>query len=561
MSSRRPSGSPGQPGEAGPASLDPRSAHVDTFARDHLPPISQWPEFRFDTPALRYPEVLNCGRVLLDAAVAEGHGDGIAVVSDTVRWTYAELLEKSNRIANVLVADLGVVPGNRVLLRGPNAPMLVAAWLAVVRSGAIAVTTMPMLRAKELVQIATKAEVDIALCDARLLPELEQAARDTGRIGRILAFGDGRLEAAMQSRSSSFEPVATSRDDTCVIAFTSGTTGMPKATMHFHRDVLAMADIVGGELLETGPGDVFAGSPPLGFTFGLGALLAFPLRFRATAALIEQPSPENLIAAVERHGVTCLFTAPTMFRTLAGLVGGRNLATLTRSVSAGEPLPAATSDLWHAATGLRLIDGIGATEMMHIFISAKGAQVRPGSTGRPLPGYEAVVLDEAGRPAAPGVVGKLAVRGPTGCRYLDDPRQAEYVVNGWNVTGDRYLVDADGYFWFQSRADDMIVSSGYNIAGPEVESALIGHEAVREVAVIGVPDAERGQVVKAFIVLAPGHAPGPELCRVLQDFVKATVAPYKYPRLIEFVAQLPKTPTGKIQRHVLRQQAHAAKSG
>ena len=547
------------PVDTGATRIAGRSAHVDTFARDHLPPVSQWPEFRFDTPALRYPATLNCGRVLLDEALAEGHGERAALLSETERWTYAELLERSNRIANVLVEDLKVVPGNRVLLRSPNTPMLVAAWLAVVRVGAIAVTTMPMLRAKELAQIATKAQVDIALCDARLLAELEQAGRDTGRVGRILTWGDGRLEAAMQARSAYFEPVATASDDTCVIAFTSGTTGMPKATMHFHRDVLAMAEVVGGELLETVPADVFAGSPPLGFTFGLGALLAFPLRFRAAVALIEQPSAENLLAAIERHGVTCLFTAPTMFRALAGLVAGRTLASLTRSVSAGEPLPAATSDLWYAATGLRPIDGIGATEMMHIFISAKGAAVRPGSTGRPLRGYEAVVLDESGRPAPPGVVGRLAVRGPTGCRYLDDPRQAEYVVDGWNVTGDRYLVDTEGYFWFQSRADDMIVSSGYNIAGPEVESVLIGHPAVREVAVIGAPDPERGQVVKAFVVLAPGHEPGPQLCRALQDFVKATVAPYKYPRLVEFVAQLPKTATGKIQRHVLRQQAQASK--
>ena len=559
MIEQRPAGTTAVPVDAGATPVAGLSAHVDTFARDHLPPASQWPDFRFETPALRYPATLNCGRVLLDDALAEGHGEQIAIVSDTERWTYAELFEHSNRIANVLVADLKVVPGNRVLLRSTNAPMLVAAWLAVVRAGAIAVTTMPMLRAKELAQILTKAEVDIALCDARLLAELEQAGRDTGRVARILTWGDGRLERAMQAHSPRFEPVATASDDTCVIAFTSGTTGMPKATMHFHRDVLAMAEVVGGDLLETAPGDVFAGSPPLGFTFGLGALLAFPLRFRATTALVEQPSPENLLAAIERHGVTCLFTAPTMFRALAGLVAGRKLATLTRSVSAGEPLPAETSELWHAATGLRLIDGIGATEMMHIFISAKGAEVRPGSTGRPLRGYEAVVLDDGGRPAPAGVVGRLAVRGPTGCRYLDDPRQAEYVIDGWNVTGDRYLVDADGYFWFQSRADDMIVSSGYNIAGPEVESALIGHPAVREVAVIGAPDPERGQVVKAFVVLAPGHEPGPQLCRELQDFVKATVAPYKYPRLVEFVEQLPKTPTGKVQRHVLRQQAKVAK--
>jgi 2-aminobenzoate-CoA ligase len=546
------------------ATVGPESAytaHEDTFARDHLPPRAEWPDFRFERPELRYPERMNCGRVLLDDAVAEGHGARPAVLAASGQWTYAELLERSNRIANVLVQDLGVVPGNRVLLRGPNVPLLAAAWLAVVRAGAIAVTTMPMLRAKELGQIAAKAEVDHALCDARFVAELEQAGRDTGRLTRVLAWGNGSLEAGMQARSAEFSPVATSRDDTCLVAFTSGTTGTPKATMHFHRDVLAMADVVGGHLLETSADDVYTGSPPLGFTFGLGALLVFPLRFRATAALVEQPSPENLLAAVQRHRATCLFTAPTMYRAAARLAPDFDLASLRRSVSAGEPLPKATSDLWHATTGLRIIDGIGATEMIHIFISAKGSDIRPGATGRALPGYEAVVLDDAGRVLPSGEIGRLAVRGPTGCRYLDDPRQREYVVDGWNVTGDRYLVDADGYFWYQGRADDMILSAGYNIAGPEVEGALIGHPAVREVAVVAAPDEQRGQIVMAFVVVQPGFTPGLELCRTLQDYVKASIAPYKYPRAIDFVDQLPKTPTGKVQRNVLRQRARDAMPG
>jgi 2-aminobenzoate-CoA ligase len=528
------------------------TAHQDMFARDHLPPRSEWPAFRFERPELQYPERINCGQVLLDDALAEGQGARTAVIGAGERWTYSDLLERSNRIAHVLVRDLGVVPGNRVLLRGTNVPILAAAWLAVIRAGAIAVTTMPMLRAKELTQIATKAEVDHALCDARLAGELEQAGRESGRLRRILTWGDGRLEGAMQNQPAEFRPVATARDDTCLIAFTSGTTGTPKATMHFHRDVLAMADIVGGHLLGTSPEDLFTGSPPLGFTFGLGALLVFPLRFRGATAFVEQPSPEALLACVARERATCLFSAPTMFRAAAGLAKDFDLSSLKRAVSAGETLPRATSDRWHTATGLRLIDGIGATEMIHIFISATGTDIRPGATGRPLPGYEAVVLDDAGRPLPTGETGRLAVRGPTGCRYLDDPRQREYVINGWNVTGDRYRVDEDGYFWFQGRADDMIVSSGYNIAGPEVESALIAHPAVREVAVVGAPDEERGQIVRAFVVVQPGHEPGPELCRTLQDFVKASVAPYKYPRVIDFVDQLPKTPTGKVQRTVLR---------
>jgi 2-aminobenzoate-CoA ligase len=540
---------PGYPGEY--------TAHVDCFARDNLPPPEQWPLLQFDLPELRYPERLNSATVLLDDAVGEGHGDRIAIHAETGSWRYTELLERSNRIANVLVRELAVVPGNRVLLHGPNGPMLVGAWLAVMKAGAIAVTTMPMLRSKELGQIATKARIDHVICDARLMGEIRVTTVRTGRLARMLTWGDGALENAMRRQPGSFTNVDTACDDICLLAFTSGTTGEPKATIHFHRDVLAMADVVGRYLLETGCDDVYVGSPPLGFTFGLGALLVFPLRFRAAAVMVEQPSPDVLLAAVQKHRATCLFTAPTMYRTLARNVPRFDLSSLRRSVSAGEPLPIATFNAWYAATGLRLIDGIGATEMIHIFISAKGDTIRPGATGKPLPGYEAVVLDEHGRALPRGRAGRLAVRGPTGCRYLADERQRQYVIDGWNVTGDRYLVDDDGYFWFQARTDDMIVSSGYNIAGPEVESALIAHPAVREVAVIGIPDQERGQMVKAFIVLAPGFTAGPALALELQEFVKATVAPYKYPRAMEFLVALPKTQTGKVQRFVLRQQALA----
>jgi 2-aminobenzoate-CoA ligase len=358
----------------------------------------------------------------------------------------------------------------------------------------------------------------------------------------------------MDRQSTRFDNVDTARDDVCLLAFTSGTTGQPKATMHFHRDVLAMADVVARHLLETAPDDVYVGSPPLGFTFGLGALLVFPLRFRASVGLVEQPTPENLLAAVQEFSATCLFTAPTMYRHLARIVGDYDVRTLRRAVSAGETLPKATSDLWLQATGIRLIDGIGATEMIHIFISAKGDDIRPGSTGKALPGYEAVVLGDEGKPLPAGHSGRLAVRGPTGCRYLDDAeRQSSYVFDGWNLTGDRYHLDQDGYFWFEARADDLIVSAGYNIAGPEVEAALVVHPAVKEVAVVGSPDEERGQIVKAFVVLESGFTPGPVLVKELQDFVKQTAAPYKYPRAIEFLDSLPRTPTGKVQRFVLRQ--------
>ena len=529
------------------------TAHLDTFARDRLPPRELWPEFRFDLPELQYPDRINCGRVLLDEAIASGHGQRTALFSSTVSWTYDELAAQTNRIANVLVNQLAVAPGNRVLLRAPNTPMLVAAWLAVMKVGGIAVTTMPMLRAKELSVIAQRAAIQHALCDARLADELTQAAADTQQLKKVVCWGNGELESMMQRERDVFAAVDTARDDVCLLAFTSGTTGNPKATMHFHRDVLAMADTVGRHLVQTSPDDIYVGSPPIGFTFGLGALLVFPLRFRAASALVAHPAPEALLQAVQQFRATCIFTAPTMYRQLIALAPRYDLSSLRRCVSAGEPLPKATWQAWHEATGLRIIDGIGGTEMIHIFIGSAGGEIRPGATGKPLPGYHACVVDADGNPLPRGVSGRLAVKGPTGCRYLDDARQREYVLNGWNVTGDLYHVDEDGYFWFEARADDMIVSSGYNIAGPEVEVALAAHPAVSECGVIGAPDPERGQIVKAFVVVNPGFSGNAALARELQDFVKSTIAPYKYPRAIVFMPALPKTPSGKLQRHVLRE--------
>ena len=530
------------------------TAHQDTFARDRLPPRAQWPKLLFDLPELQYEGRLNCARSLLDDGLEEGHGSRIAVYSDNAIWTWTELRDRTDRIANVLVRDLGVVPGNRVLLRGANSPMFIAAWLAVMKTGAIAVASMPLLRAKELGGMANKAYINHVLCDARFMDEVRQASAATDRFKHIVTFGDGQLEAMMARQPDSFTSVDTACDDVCMIAFTSGTTGTAKATMHFHRDVLAMADIVARHLLHTQSDDIYIGSPPLGFTFGLGALLVFPLRYRAATVMLEQPTTQNLLSAAERLRATCLFTAPTMYRGLLPIVGNYDLSSLRRCVSAGEPLPRSTSDSWYEATGIRLIDGIGSTEMIHIFIGAAGDDIRLGATGRALPGYEACVLDDENRPLPRGSIGRLAVRGPTGCRYLDDPRQTESVINGWNMTGDLYSVDEDGYFWFQGRADDMIISSGYNISGPEVENALLAHPAVRECAVIGAPDADRGKLVKAFVVPHEHQAArAADLIKELQDFVKATIAPYKYPRVIELVESLPKTLTGKIRRSALRQ--------
>ena len=541
-----------------------RSAHQDTFARDNLPPLDQWPKLVFDLPALRFPERMNCAHELLDRWVAQGQGDRACVIGGDgrggeLRWTYAELQAQANRIANVLVNEMGVVPGNRVLLRGANTPQMAACWFAVMKAGAIAVATMPLLRAKELGQVIEKARISHALCDAALAAELETARAQCPVLARVCLFrseaADG-LEALAERQSERFDNVDTASDDCALIAFTSGTTGQPKGTMHFHRDVIAICRCWPVHCLRAKADDVFIGSPPLAFTFGLGGLVLFPLSVGASTVLLEKASPDVLLPAIAKHRATVCFTAPTSYRAMAAQAASHDLSSLRKCVSAGEALPAATRQLWKDATGIELIDGIGATELLHIFISHTEETARPGATGRPVPGYRARVVDDAGRDVPAGTVGKLAVQGPTGCRYLADDRQGQYVRHGWNLTGDAYLIDADGYFVYQARTDGMIISGGFNIPGPEVESALLAHPAVAECAVVGVPDEERGQLVKAFVVLKPGAAGADDeaaLIKAMQDFVKATIAPYKYPRAIEFRASLPRTETGKLQRFRLRE--------
>jgi 2-aminobenzoate-CoA ligase len=534
-----------------------RSAHVDSFARDNLPPEEQQPPFRFDLPELVYPERLNCAVEFVDRHVAEGHGEAPCLISETETLSYAQLSERVNRIANVLTRDLGLVPGNRVLLRAPNSPMLVAATFAVIKAGGIVVCTMPMLRAKELSYPLAKAKIGLALCDAKLADEMEKAKAGCPHDLTIAYWGPGgTLDALMVKPGyDSFEAVDTAQDDVCLIGFTSGTTGEPKGTMHFHRDMLAICDAYGRHVLKPLPTDRFIGSPPLAFTFGLGGLVLFPLRVGASTVLLEAAPPDKLLPAIAQHRATICFTAPTAYRAMLAKLPEHDVSSLRKCVSAGEALPLATFEAWQAATGLKLMDGIGATEMLHIFIGAPEELIRPGATGLPVPGYEAAVLDENGHPVPDGTVGRLAVRGPTGCRYLADERQRRYVAHGWNITGDSYVRDADGYFWYQARSDDMIVSSGYNIAGPEVESCLLTHPAIAECGVVGQPDPDRGMIVKAYVVLKPGQDASPALAKTLQDFVKSEIAPYKYPRAIAFVPSLPRTNTGKLQRFALRQMA------
>jgi 2-aminobenzoate-CoA ligase len=550
------------------------TAHADTFARDHLPPREQWPEFLYDLPELQYPPQLNCAAELLDATVARGLGARPAIVTPQRRLTYAELLAEANRIANVLRDDLGLVPGNRVLLRGFNNDVTAACWLAVVKAGCVVVTTMPLLRAKELTDVVNAAQVTHAICDLRLSEELQNALPACPTLGTVVFSHDDRpsgLAALASRRPATFVNAPTASDDVCMIAFTSGTTGRPKGTMHFHRDVLAVCDTFPPSSFRPAPDDVFVGTPPLAFTYGLGGALLFPLRAGASTVLIEKPSPDVLLDAIRTFGATVCFTAPTSYRAMAPLAKDYDLHTLRACVSAGETLPIGTRKLWEDATGVRIIDGIGSTEMLHIFIAASGDAIRPGATGTPVPGYVACILDDDGKPLPPGNVGRLAVKGPTGCRYLADPRQRDYVQNGWNLTGDAYLLDEDGYYWYQARTDDMIISSGYNIAGPEVEGALLEHPRVLECAVVGAPDEARGTIVKAYVVLRQAQDDkttgaqddkrtgaqddmGGEAALVteLQEFVKARIAPYKYPRAIEFVAELPRTQTGKLQRFKLR---------
>ncbi|NGZ87825.1 AMP-binding protein [Duganella aceris] len=532
------------------------SAYTDHFARAHLPPVDLWPELRFDLPELQYPPRLNCVAELLGGALAAGAGGRVAILGAQLSWTYVELQAQVDRIAHVLRGTLKLEAGNRVLLRGANNPMMAACILAVIKAGCIALPTMPLLRARELGVIADKAQVDAVLCADGLRAELDLAALPEAARARTLYFGadggPGSLEALMAAQPAQYAAVDTAADDICLISFTSGTTGIPKGTMHFHRDVMAICDCFPRSVLRTQRDDIFIGTPPLAFTFGLGGLLLFPLRVGATAVLLEKLSPETLLKAIETYRATVCFTAPTFYRQMAALADRFDLASLKKSVSAGEALPLATRESWRQATGLTMIDGIGATELLHIFISAADEQVRPGATGKPVPGYQACILDQEGRPVGPGVIGRLAVKGPTGCRYLADDRQRDYVLNGWNLTGDAYEMDADGYFYYRSRTDDMIISAGYNIAGPEVEDALLRHPAVAECGVIGKPDEERGQIVEAHVVLKPEFEASPGLASELQEFVKGQIAPYKYPRSVKFPSALPRTETGKLQRFKLR---------
>jgi 2-aminobenzoate-CoA ligase len=540
-----------------------KTAHLDTFVHDNLPPIELQPDFIFELPELEFPDKMNCAVEILDMAISKGYGDRICIQCDRLTWTYKDLLDRANQMANVLIKELQLKPGNRVLLRSANTPEMVASWFAVVKAGGIAVATMPLLRSLELIQIIDKAQVSHAICDHSLRDELLKAqegcqSKSLKQVS-LLRSAESQLNGVISldisalSHSTRFENFSSLSTDCCILAFTSGTTGVPKATIHTHRDVMSICTCWPKFVLKPEPTDVFIGSPPIAFTFGLGGLILFPMTFGASVALLEKASPKDLLIGIQKFKATVLFTAPTSYRQLAleGLIDKHS--SLRKCVSAGEALPGPTRALWKQATGIEIIDGIGTTEMLHIFISANELEAIQGATGRVVKGYKACILDDNGNQLPAGEIGHLAVKGPTGCRYLNDERQAKYIKNGWNVTGDAYLMDENGYFHYQSRTDDMIISSGYNIAGPEIETCILSHPSVTECAVVGEPDDARGAIVKAFVVLKANISPNDSTTKSIQDHVKAQLAPYKYPRKIEYVESLPKTETGKIQRFKLRQ--------
>jgi 2-aminobenzoate-CoA ligase len=535
------------------------TGHVDSFSRDNLPPFEQWPEI--DLSGFDYPEYLNAGVELTDRLVQQGFGDNTALIGNGRRRTYKELADWTSRLAHALTEDYGVRPGNRILIRSANNPAMVACWLAATKAGAVVVNTMPMLRAGELAKIVDKAEVSLALCDTRLMDELVACAKTSRFLKKVVGFDgtanfDAELDRIALNKPVRYEAVKTGRDDVALLGFTSGTTGEPKATMHFHRDLMIVADGYAKEVLNVTPDDVFVGSPPLAFTFGLGGLAVFPLRFGAAATLLEKATPADMIDIIQTYHATVCFTAPTAYRAmLAAMEEGADLSSLRAAVSAGETLPGPVFDAWVRKTGKPMLDGIGSTELLHIFITNRFGDAKAACTGKPVGGYHAIVVDDDMKEVARGEVGRLAVKGPTGCRYLADERQRNYVRDGWNLTGDSFVQDEDGRFHFAARSDDMIISAGYNIAGPEVEAALLAHDDVAECAVIGEADEERGQVVSAYVVLAETAEPSAETVRLLQDHVKAKIAPYKYPRRVRFVDALPKTQTGKIQRFKLREGA------
>lgn len=535
------------------------SAHTDTFTRDRLPTPASWPLFEYTLPELQYPERLNAAEALIDQGVERFGGSRIALSTpDGEAWSYTELQRRANQIAQVLVEDLGVVPGNRVMLRAPNCPWAVASWLGVLKAGAVVVTTMTAWRQAEIQAIVGKTRPSVVLCDHRFTDDLAAGLGGDSGIA-VFAIGgpDDQLIAACDAKAGVFTAVQTAADDVALLGPTSGTTGIPKVTMHFHRDILANADTFARHILAMQPDDICAGSAPLAFTFGLGGLVVFPLRFGASALLTEHASPAQLADLVSEHGVTVLYTAPTAYRAILKAEKGNALRSLRMAVSAGEHLPRETFEAVESATGIRLVNGIGATEMLHVFISAAGDEIRPGATGRAVPGYRATILDDHGDELPANQIGRLAIIGPTGCRYLDDERQTNYVVNGWNVTGDTYLRDDDGYFIYQARSDSMIIASGYNVGAPEVEAVIETHPEVLECAVVARPDASKGTIVAAYVVVREGVDAGELLAESIKDLVKANLAIYKCPRRVDFLDELPRNPSGKLQHFRLRERAEA----
>ncbi|MFZ9314779.1 MAG: AMP-binding protein [Burkholderiaceae bacterium] len=549
----------------------------DRFVHDRLPPPTQQPQILRARPEFQFPQAFNLTDFLFEkgsahrgpnAPLFQGLEPGSAALS------YRQAAERADQIAHLVRTRLGLASGSRVLIHAPNSAETALVWLGLVKAGMVAVATMPLLRAKELGKVIRKAEIAWAVVHPALVQEVVLAAQEAPSLQQIITLGVPATEMpaplyagalgdllATKVANAVHAPnppfvADTDGDDIALLAFTSGTTGDPKAVVHTHHDVAAACEAWPRAVLRPRPTDLVVGSPPLAFTFGLGGMLVFPMWAGASVYYPNtRYTPETLVQTIAQVGATTCYTAPTFYRQMVEHIPEGGLPSLTTCVSAGEALPPAIRDLWRNKTGIELTDGIGATEMFHIFISSAPEEVRAGAIGRVVPGYEAQVVDDEGKPLADGEIGRLRVRGPTGCRYLADPRQTNYVKDGWNYPGDAFRRDAEGYFYYQSRTDDMIISAGYNISGLEVESVLLTHPAVAECGVVGAPDEERGMRVKAFVVVKPDHRDHDPvaLTRDLQDYVKATIAPYKYPREIVFVQTLPRTETGKLQRFRLRE--------
>ncbi len=531
------------------------------------PPRELWPRFGLDFPEAReWPAKLNIAEVLVDDNLKRG--DKPAILYEDRQIKYRELQLMINKFGNALKV-LDVKPYDRVMLRLPNIPEFIVSSLAVQKLGAVSVPTFTLLKAKELSYIASDCEAKVLITTPSLLEDVEKAKGELKTI-RHIVLADAKpseVEAPYIAfdylmddfkEATGLEPVRVDQDEVTLLLYTSGTTGPPKGCIHTHRHYLAVADCYAKNVLQAREDDVWGGPPTMAFAYGHTGLICNPLRHGATTSLVGSGrfEPASMFQLIEKHGISVFYGVPTAYRTMVALKherGKYDFSSLRVCVTAGEPCPPSLYYTIKEFFGCEVLEHMGCTELFNGFISTRFGQVKPGSMGLAVPGYDVRILGDDGNEVKTGEVGHLAVAGPIGIRYWKLPeKQAESVRNGWNHTGDMAYKDEEGFFWFASRSDDIIKTAAYRVSPHEVEEALIKHGAVAEAGVIGVPDLERGQIIKAFIVLKPDHKPSSRLEEELRVFVKDQIAPYKAPKEVEFVKELPKTETGKIRRAELK---------